>query len=83
MRGLPLVGTTGIEGVPHDARGGVIPNVGWLDGSGLDTSNGVLADAACVAAPGVVVAGDIARWHHQRYDEVMESASLRPVEAAR
>ncbi len=50
---------------------GVRPNVGWLDGSGLDLSDGVLADAACVAAPGVVVAGDIARWPHQGYGEVM------------
>jgi NADPH-dependent 2,4-dienoyl-CoA reductase/sulfur reductase-like enzyme len=50
---------------------GVRPNVGWLDGSGLDVSDGVLADAACVAAPGVVVAGDVARWPHQGYGEVM------------
>jgi NADPH-dependent 2,4-dienoyl-CoA reductase/sulfur reductase-like enzyme len=50
---------------------GVRPNVGWLEGSGLDLSDGVLADAACVAAPGVVVAGDIARWTHQGYGEVM------------
>jgi NADPH-dependent 2,4-dienoyl-CoA reductase/sulfur reductase-like enzyme len=36
-----------------------------LDGSGLEISNGVVADATLHVAPDVVVAGDMARW----YDE--------------
>ena len=50
---------------------GVAPNTGWLDGSGLTIDNGVLCDATCTAAPGVVAAGDVARWPNPRFDEVM------------
>ena len=41
---------------------GVSPEVGWLEGSGLTLDNGVVCDATCTAAPGVVAAGDVARW---------------------
>jgi NADPH-dependent 2,4-dienoyl-CoA reductase/sulfur reductase-like enzyme len=41
---------------------GVQPSTGWLEGSGLTLDNGVLCDATCLAAPGVVAAGDVARW---------------------
>lgn len=57
---------------------GVVPNVAFLEGSGLDgsglegagidISNGVLCDASLLAAPGIVAAGDIARWPNPRYD---------------
>ncbi len=50
---------------------GVSPNTGWLDGSGLTVDNGVVCDATCTAAPGVVAAGDVARWYNERFDEVM------------
>ena len=50
---------------------GVGPNTGWLEGSGLTIDNGVLCDATCTAAPGVVAAGDVARWPNGRFDEVM------------
>jgi len=50
---------------------GVGPNTGWLEGSGLTLDNGVLCDATCLAAPGVVAAGDVARWPNRRFDEVM------------
>ena len=46
---------------------GVIPNTEWLAGSGLTVDNGVVADATCLAAPGIVVAGDIARWPNPRF----------------
>lgn len=45
---------------------GVEPSVGWLEGSGLDVSNGVLCDETCLAAPAVVAAGDLARWPNPR-----------------
>jgi NADPH-dependent 2,4-dienoyl-CoA reductase/sulfur reductase-like enzyme len=50
---------------------GVIPNTSWLEGSGLTIDNGIVCDATCTAAPGVVAAGDVARWENLRYGEVM------------
>jgi NADPH-dependent 2,4-dienoyl-CoA reductase/sulfur reductase-like enzyme len=50
---------------------GAVPETGWLRGSGLDASDGVLCDGrlAAVGVPGVYAAGDVARWHHPRYAE--------------
>ena len=50
---------------------GVRPETDWLDGSGLEIGDGVVCDAACRAAPGIVVAGDVARWHNPLFDESM------------
>jgi 3-phenylpropionate/trans-cinnamate dioxygenase ferredoxin reductase subunit len=50
---------------------GVVPSTGWLEGSGLTLDDGVLCDETTLAAPGVVAAGDVARWPNQRYGEVM------------
>src|SRR3546814_895357 len=50
---------------------GVIPNTDWLEGSGLHIDNGVVCDDTCRAAPGVVAAGDVARWHNARFGEKM------------
>jgi NADPH-dependent 2,4-dienoyl-CoA reductase/sulfur reductase-like enzyme len=41
---------------------GVAPATDWLDGSGLTIDDGVVCDATLLAAPGVVAAGDVARW---------------------
>lgn len=49
---------------------GAAPNTGWLEGSGLTVDNGVLADATLAAAPGVYVAGDVARWPNALFDDV-------------
>lgn len=46
---------------------GVIPNTEWLEGSGLTLDNGVVCDATTLAAPGVVAAGDVARWPNARF----------------
>ena len=43
---------------------GAAPNTGWLHESGVPVGDGVLCDAFCRAAPGVVAAGDVARWEH-------------------
>lgn len=48
---------------------GVVPNTSWLKGSGLTIDNGVVCDETCLAAPGIVAAGDVARWPNQRYGE--------------
>jgi NADPH-dependent 2,4-dienoyl-CoA reductase/sulfur reductase-like enzyme len=41
---------------------GVAPATGWLEGSSLTLDNGVVCDETCLAAPGIVAAGDVARW---------------------
>ncbi|MDZ7679072.1 MAG: FAD-dependent oxidoreductase [Acidimicrobiales bacterium] len=50
---------------------GVVPNTGWLEGSGLTLDNGVVCDETTLAAPGIVAAGDVARWPNPLFDEVM------------
>jgi NADPH-dependent 2,4-dienoyl-CoA reductase/sulfur reductase-like enzyme len=50
---------------------GVSPVTEWLEGSGLTLDNGVVCDETCLAAPGVVAAGDVARWPNRRFGEVM------------
>lgn len=50
---------------------GVAPVTGWLQGSGLELADGVLCDATCLAAPRVVAAGDVARWPHPAYGELV------------
>lgn len=42
---------------------GVIPSVGWLEGSGLTIDNGIVCDETLwTGVPGVYAAGDIANW---------------------
>jgi NADPH-dependent 2,4-dienoyl-CoA reductase/sulfur reductase-like enzyme len=48
---------------------GVVPTTQWLEGSGLEISNGVVADATLHVADDVVVAGDLARWFDQGLGE--------------
>ena len=50
---------------------GVAPETGWLESSGLTLHDGVVCDATCAAAPGVVGAGDVARWHNPLFDTAM------------
>jgi NADPH-dependent 2,4-dienoyl-CoA reductase/sulfur reductase-like enzyme len=47
---------------------GVVPVTDWLEGSGLQLENGVVCDETLLAAPGVVAAGDVARWPNPRFD---------------
>jgi NADPH-dependent 2,4-dienoyl-CoA reductase/sulfur reductase-like enzyme len=43
---------------------GAIPNVEWLDGSGLELANGVACDAGgATSIPNVVAVGDCAAWY--------------------
>jgi 3-phenylpropionate/trans-cinnamate dioxygenase ferredoxin reductase subunit len=48
---------------------GVVPVTKWLEGSGLTIDNGVVCDATCLAAPGIVAAGDITRWPNPLFDD--------------
>lgn len=68
----PITGVSLGDGTTVDADVvivgiGVIPNTDWLESSGLMVENGVVADETCLAAPGVVVAGDVARWPNRRF----------------
>lgn len=48
---------------------GVVPNVDFLEGSGLELDNGVVVDARFrTAAPGVHAAGDVANFFDPLYD---------------
>ena len=50
---------------------GVVPSVDWLADSGLTLDDGVRCDETCLAAPGIVAAGDVASWPNPRFGEVM------------
>jgi NADPH-dependent 2,4-dienoyl-CoA reductase/sulfur reductase-like enzyme len=51
---------------------GVIPNVGWLEGSGVRCDDGVVCDERlATTVPNVVAAGDVARWPHPSFVETM------------
>jgi 3-phenylpropionate/trans-cinnamate dioxygenase ferredoxin reductase component len=51
---------------------GVRPSTDWLATSGLRLDDGVVCDATGLAAPGVVAAGDVARWPNRLFfDELM------------
>ena len=50
---------------------GVTLNVDWLEGSGLKLDDGVVCDNTLLAAPGVVAAGDIARYPSARFGRML------------
>jgi len=78
-----LIGTDRVEGVRLSDGSrvaadvvvvgiGVTPETGWLESSGLDLADGVVCDESLAAsAPGVVAAGDVARWRNPLFGESM------------
>ncbi|NBE50018.1 NAD(P)/FAD-dependent oxidoreductase [Streptomyces boluensis] len=57
---------------------GAVPATGWLDGSGVHVADGVVCDPTLRAsAPGVVAAGDVARWHHPLFGQTMRVEQWR------
>jgi len=68
------VNVEGADPVPADlivVGIGVVPATGWLESSGLTIENGVVTDEHLFAAPGIVAAGDVARfrWLGAGHDE--------------
>lgn len=68
---------------------GASPNTAWLDGSGLDVSDGVLCDdGGRTADPVVYAVGDVARWRHgvsnraQRFEQWQTAIEQAAVVAA-
>jgi 3-phenylpropionate/trans-cinnamate dioxygenase ferredoxin reductase subunit len=51
---------------------GSTPNVEWLEGNGLDLSDGVLCDQdmRVLDAEGVVAVGDVAKFPNRRFDDI-------------
>lgn len=50
---------------------GMVPNIEWLEGSGLTIDNGVVVDARCMTSvPGIFAAGDVARHDHPRFGSI-------------
>ncbi|WP_377269622.1 FAD-dependent oxidoreductase [Peterkaempfera sp. SMS 1(5)a] len=54
---------------------GSVPRTEWLRNSGIEVSDGVLCDPTCHVVdlsgrpvPGIVAAGDVARWPNPRFD---------------
>jgi NADPH-dependent 2,4-dienoyl-CoA reductase/sulfur reductase-like enzyme len=49
---------------------GVFPETRWLESSGIELDNGVVCDATCATSlPGVVAAGDVARWPNALFND--------------
>jgi NADPH-dependent 2,4-dienoyl-CoA reductase/sulfur reductase-like enzyme len=49
---------------------GVVPNTGWLEGSGLELRDGVVCDETLwTGVPGIYAAGDCARWTNPLFGE--------------
>src|SRR5690606_16361595 len=50
---------------------GVSPNTGWVETSGLPLDDGVVCDETTLVAPGIVAAGDVARWPSRRFGTLL------------
>jgi len=71
VTGVRLADGTLIEAEVVVVGVGVDPNTAWLEGSGLNIDDGVVCDATLSAVPGVVAAGDLARWPSARYRQYL------------
>jgi 3-phenylpropionate/trans-cinnamate dioxygenase ferredoxin reductase component len=68
VTGVRLADGTVVEGDLVLVAVGVAPETRWLEGSGLTLDNGVVCDETLLAAPGIVAAGDVARWPNPLFD---------------
>lgn len=80
--GVELPASTVVVGI------GVVPDVEWLSGSGVQVGDGILVDERCeTSRAGVFAAGDAARWTHPQYGSIRleheTNAQAQAVVAAR
>jgi NADPH-dependent 2,4-dienoyl-CoA reductase/sulfur reductase-like enzyme len=68
VRGVALADGTIVDADVVVVGIGVVPETSWLEGSALKIENGVVCDPTCLAAPGIVAAGDVARWPNPLFD---------------
>jgi NADPH-dependent 2,4-dienoyl-CoA reductase/sulfur reductase-like enzyme len=71
VRGVSLADGSVVDATVVVIGIGVVPDVAWLEGSGVPVGNGVTCDQTCLAAPGVVAAGDVAEWFNPHFGERM------------
>jgi len=71
VTGVALTDGTTVEAEVVVVGIGVSVNTGWLEGSGLTLDDGVVCDESLLAAPGVVAAGDIARYPSTRFGQLL------------
>jgi NADPH-dependent 2,4-dienoyl-CoA reductase/sulfur reductase-like enzyme len=69
--GVSLTDGTTVEAEVVVVGIGVTLNTGWLQGSGITLDDGVVCDNTLLAAPGVVAAGDIARYPSARFGRML------------
>ena len=62
VRGVRLTDGDFVEADVVVVGVGVVPQTAWLEGSGLTLNDGIVCDETCLAAPGIVAAGDVTRW---------------------
>jgi NADPH-dependent 2,4-dienoyl-CoA reductase/sulfur reductase-like enzyme len=62
--GVRLAGGEVVEADEVLVAVGSLPNIEWLEDSGLALGDGVACDEYCEAAENVYAAGDVARWHN-------------------
>lgn len=67
VRGVTLSDGTHVDSSAVVIAVGAVPNTAWLEGCGLTLDDGLVCDETCLAAPGIVAAGDVARWKSLRY----------------
>ncbi len=77
VEGIRLAGGEVIEADVVVVGIGVVPSIDWLEGSGLDLSDGVVCDQRLRALHAgrprsdVVAVGDVARWDHPDYGQTI------------
>jgi NADPH-dependent 2,4-dienoyl-CoA reductase/sulfur reductase-like enzyme len=71
VTGVELADGTAVDADVVLVAIGSTPATDWLATSGIPLQDGVLCDATCQAAPNVYAAGDVARWHNERFDALM------------
>ncbi|MEU5881720.1 FAD-dependent oxidoreductase [Spirillospora sp. NPDC047279] len=65
---LALAGGDHLEADEIVVGVGVRPEIGWLEGSGLEIERGVVTDSSLrTGRPGIVAVGDCAAWWSERY----------------
>jgi NADPH-dependent 2,4-dienoyl-CoA reductase/sulfur reductase-like enzyme len=69
--GVSLTDGTTVEAEVVVVGIGVTLNTGWLEGSAITLDDGVVCDNTLLAAPGVVAAGDIARYPSARFGRML------------
>lgn len=69
--GVSLTDSTTVEAEVVVVGIGVTLNTGWLEGSGIALDDGVVCDNTLLAAPGIVAAGDIARYPSARFGRML------------